>query len=99
MPLMKRQMEIVQALQRGLTNKQIAAELGTSPATIRDYLCDAYRRTGLDRWNLIRAGIRDHELKQACRINKWVERWKDHLPPESLSEIKSILAEQVAKIL
>ena len=95
----KRQRQIVVALQRGLTNKEIATELRVSHGTVKEYLCDAYKRTGLDRYNLIRFVLREHERQQAVRLNEWVKKWADRLPEQSAAEIKAILAQQIAEVL
>ena len=99
MPLTKRQQQIVNGVQRGLTNKQIAIELGLSHSMVKEYVCDATRRTGFDRFNLIRFVLREHERQQAVRLNEWVKKWADRLPEQSAAEIKAILAQQIAEVL
>lgn len=42
--LTRRESEIANRLTQGLTNKQIAAELGISPFTIRDMLSSIFRK-------------------------------------------------------
>lgn len=55
-PLSPREREVAEAVARGLTDKEIARELGLSPASVRTYLnrlfekTGAQRRAGLARW-------------------------------------------------
>jgi DNA-binding CsgD family transcriptional regulator len=55
-PLSPREREVAAAVARGLTDKEIARELGLSPASVRTYLnrlfekTGAQRRAGLARW-------------------------------------------------
>lgn len=46
-PLTKREYEVLQLLQRGLTNQEIALELGLSPGTIRNYTSSLYDKLGV----------------------------------------------------
>ena len=44
MRLTTREAQIMALLQRGMTSKQMAQELGISPNTARGYVCDLLRR-------------------------------------------------------
>jgi DNA-binding NarL/FixJ family response regulator len=59
--LTERQRQVAQALERGLSNDEIAAELGISPRTVKAH-CDALRvKLGVSKRRLIVPALRELE--------------------------------------
>ncbi len=60
--LSKRELDVVMSLAEGLTNREIAARLGLSQHTIKNYLFQSIRQAGCFQPN--RAALSDHEQGQ-----------------------------------
>ena len=45
--LTRREAQVLEALARGLTNNEIAAELSITPGTVKDHLSAIYRKLGV----------------------------------------------------
>lgn len=53
--LTPREVQVVEHVNSGLTNQQVAAQLGMSPETVRKHLASVYRKLGTSgRVNLLR---------------------------------------------
>ncbi len=98
-PATQREKDIINLLARSCSNKEIAVALGITEGTVKVYVHHMLVKFGLNRYNLIRVALRDHERGMAIRLNNWIETWKGLLTPKSLDEIKLIMADQVAEIL
>lgn len=61
--LTARQREVAEALAGGMTNKDIARELGVSPATVKDHVSAVLRAMGLSRRSQVAACVhaQDHD--------------------------------------
>jgi DNA-binding CsgD family transcriptional regulator len=60
--LTERQLQVARALARGLTNKEIAAELGISVRTVEDHVLNVCDRLGLENRVMVGVWATKHEL-------------------------------------
>lgn len=99
--LTKRERTVVAQLALGKTNKEIACALGLTEGTIKVYLSHLKAKDpeAFSRYNVVKHLVRDHERVMAIRLNKWIQQWSDGLPQDALSEIRGIMADQVAGVL
>jgi len=68
--LTKRQMEVIPLVADGLTNRQIAQQLGLSAHTVRNYLFNIFDRIGVSSRVLLVLYYNQHLLRSHARIEK-----------------------------
>lgn len=66
-PLTRRETELVQAMDRGLSCRQIARELGISELTVRKHRCNLMAKLGVHSAAGVVALARRSERWRACR--------------------------------
>lgn len=76
-PLAPRHREVLEAASRGLTARQIAAELGNEPNTVRELRAQAIRRMGAR--NITEACVK-YERERAAfeardRLSEAIQKW------------------------
>jgi predicted transcriptional regulator len=96
-----RTQECLRLQANGLTNKEVAARMGLTEGTVKQYAAKARFRTGIDAKQLRAAVIREecqNVIKDHCLALKgWKDRHEHELSPEARLEMNAVLGAMVCE--
>lgn len=96
-----RERQVIAAVARGLSNKEVATELGLAEGTVKVYIrhVKAKDPSCANRHQLVTHLLRDEERARAALLAEWIVKWGDQLSDAAGVEIRLILAAQISRIL